>query len=103
MGDTDPGRVINQMLLDQMKDDGRAAKINAATTARRKVKAADANRAKADRLRAQAKVESDPARAQRLRDRADAWEKRATTSTDALNERDRRQAELNKFLAGTIR
>lgn len=76
-GDVDPGRVINRDLLKELKAQGAGDRITRNRQARRSLAAADNAAARRDKALAALADETDPARIERLRERANRWDREA--------------------------
>lgn len=84
---TDPtvGHVINKERYTELKKAGEIDKITAQRRGPRAAQRAQANRERAEQARREMRVETDPARKQRLGDRVERWESRAKAQ-DAIAE-----------------
>ncbi len=80
-GDVDPGRVVNEQLLRQLKESGAAGDLSFEQAASRARARAKTNRAEAAHWREQAEAEDDATRRRRLERRAENYERRAAKQT----------------------
>ena len=82
VGSKDPGRVLDQALLDRLKGEGVIDDINRqrqAAGSREAKKVADGYRSKADHWRTEADQATDPAAKKRYLERAADWDRKANT------------------------
>lgn len=93
-GDSDPGRVINDQLLTQLRESGAGGDLSYTSAIRRSKKSATTAQRRADEARAELATENDPERRARLRDRATSWERRRDAATDDVAQTQRRLAEF---------